>query len=51
MTNSPKKHSEPLWGRMESCGRLSIGLPVPCTPLQEGRLTIGQQDSILPHKP
>ena len=39
-----------LWGRMASCGRLSIGLPVSCTSLQEGRLTIGLQDSILPHK-
>jgi general secretion pathway protein G len=39
-----------LWGRMESCGRLAIGLPVRCTSLQEGRLPIGLQDSILPHK-
>src|SRR5436305_1282002 len=44
------KRHEPSWGRMVSCGRLSIGLPVGCTSLQEGRLTIGLQDTILPHK-
>src|ERR1700687_2733049 len=32
-----------LWGRMKSCGRLSIGPPESCTSLQEGRLTIGRR--------
>jgi hypothetical protein len=34
---------------MKSCGRLSIGLPERFTSLQEGRLTTGAQDFILPH--
>src|SRR5437868_49125 len=39
-----------LWGRMPSCGRLSIGLPVGLPSSEEGRLTIDLQDGILPHK-
>src|SRR6266699_7068179 len=34
-----------LWGRMKSCGRLSIGPAESCTSPPEGRLTIGRRIS------
>src|SRR5437868_4311929 len=37
---------EHLWGRMVSCGRLSIGLPVVCTQSQEGGLSISSQHKV-----
>src|SRR6267378_2491691 len=40
-----------LWGRMESCGRLSIGLPVVCASSQEGRLSIALQGRICESRP
>jgi hypothetical protein len=42
--------SAAMWGRMASCGRLSIGLLATKYTPREGRLTIGLQDTILPHK-